>query len=124
MRRGGPLKANPSNDYERELDAVRRLIRQRSGGQCEIGLPGCLGGARQPHHRKLRSRGGTNDVDNLLDACAACHDWVHDNPAEATALGLQVLSWAKPGPISAVQEAVAKFILDGSRIDVYGSGTR
>jgi len=124
MRRGGPLKANPSNDYERELDAVRRLIRQRSGGQCEIGLPGCQEGARHLHHRKLRSRGGTNDAHNLLDACAACHDWVHDNPAKATELGLQIPTWAEPGPIGEVREAVAKFILDGSRIDVYGSGTR
>ena len=108
-----PLKANPDNDYERELDAVRPLIRQRSQGRCEIGLPGCWGVARDPHHRKLRSRGGTNDPSNILDACGACHDWAHANPALATELGLLVPSRMPVGPVAEVFQRLAQFRLDG-----------
>jgi hypothetical protein len=111
--RSGRLQQKPKNAYERQLDRMRPVIRRRSKGRCEIGLPGCQRVARHPHHRKLRSRGGTNDADNLLDACDHCHDWAHAHPAIATRLGLQIPSRAPVGPISEVREAVAKFILDG-----------
>jgi hypothetical protein len=108
-----PLKAKPDNDYERELDAVRPLLRQRSQGRCEIGLPGCWGVARDPHHRKLRSRGGTNELRNLLDSCPNCHRRAHEEVELATALGLQVPSWMPVGPIAEVFARLAKFRLDG-----------
>jgi 5-methylcytosine-specific restriction endonuclease McrA len=31
------------------------------------------------HHRKYRSRGGTNADANLLPVCQAAHDWIHAN---------------------------------------------
>jgi 5-methylcytosine-specific restriction endonuclease McrA len=29
------------------------------------------------HHRKYRSRGGTNALTNLLGVCRSHHDWTH-----------------------------------------------
>lgn len=119
-----PLKANPDNDYERELDAIRPLLRQRSQGRCEIGLPGCWGVARDPHHRKLRSRGGTNDLDNLLASCRPCHDWAHANGTVATALGLLVPSRMPVGPVAEVFARLARYRVDGQAAGVFNGGTR
>ena len=52
----------------------------RSRGRCEIALPRiCAGTATDPHHKKLRSRGGSNDLVNLIDSCRACHRAIHDH---------------------------------------------
>ncbi len=32
----------------------------------------------QPHHRKFRSQGGGDTLDNLVTLCAKCHRAVHD----------------------------------------------
>ncbi len=37
----------------------------------------CTGYATHIHHRKYRSRGGTNKIDNLLHCCSSCHSWIH-----------------------------------------------
>jgi hypothetical protein len=56
-----------------------------------------LGGARNLHHRKLRSRGGENTVPNLItlsgSGTTGSHGWVHAHPAAATRLGFIVPSW-------------------------------
>ena len=54
-------------------------IKRRSGGRCEItSVHNCDGIATDfPHHRKLRSQGGSNSVDNLLDVCFSGHWWIH-----------------------------------------------
>jgi hypothetical protein len=108
-----PFRPTPKNDYEKDLDRVRPTLHQRSKGLCEIRLPGCQGIAVHPHHRKLRSRGGSNDLSNLLDVCGNCHDWAHANPELATALGLQVPSGMPVGPVEEVFVAVAEFVSQG-----------
>lgn len=56
---------------------------------CEARVDGvCQGRAQHMHHIVLRSRGGSNDLSNLLAVCSACHDWIHGNPLKATELGL------------------------------------
>lgn len=70
---------------------VRAALRARSGGVCEIQLPGCTGTAVDPSHRKKVGAGGrhgeakvAHDVlSNLLDACRADHDELHRRPAWA-----------------------------------------
>lgn len=47
----------------------------------------CTGRGEVWHHITLRSRGGSNDRENLLRVCAPCHRAIHDNPTEATARG-------------------------------------
>jgi hypothetical protein len=54
--------------------SVKLALLRRSQGYCEIMLPGCTVFGSDPHHRKLRSRGGSNTLDNLLLACRPCHD--------------------------------------------------
>ena len=39
----------------------------------------CLGRGSNVHHRKYRSRGGTNRIENLCHLCGPCHAWVHQN---------------------------------------------
>lgn len=82
--------------YEVEFRAASEAVKQRSGGRCEGRVLGvCAGAAVHVHHRKLRARGGTNDLSNLLHLCGPCHSFAHLNPAEGTALGLLVPSWEK-----------------------------
>ena len=58
---------------------VRDEVSERSGGRCEIRLPGCLGRAHEKHHVKLRSRGGSHSAKNMRDACKHCHDQISEN---------------------------------------------
>jgi hypothetical protein len=50
------------------------------------------------HHRKLKSRGGKDEVSNLVAICHPCHNLdtksVHLNPKEATLRGWMVPSFA------------------------------
>lgn len=39
------------------------------------------------HHRRRRSQGGTDDLDNLCTLCAAHHQWVHEHPNQSEFLG-------------------------------------
>lgn len=59
--------------------------------------------ALQVHHRKLRARGGTDDVGNLIAVCPDCHHWIHMHPAESTAEGFMVASWDDPAGIAFLQ---------------------
>ncbi len=65
MKRGRAIPHKTLQDLER-----------RAQGRCEIMLAGCAYYGCDPHHRKLRSRGGSNDLGNLLLACRPCHDKV------------------------------------------------
>ncbi len=54
---------------------------------CRIRLDGiCTGLAQDGHEPLLRSRGGDPaDPNQIVLACRACHDWVHNNAAESAA---------------------------------------
>lgn len=67
--------------YEAEFQMVKAVVKARSKGVCEAGTPVCTRVAVHVHHRKLRSQGGSNYPDNLLDLCFSCHDWIHLHPA-------------------------------------------
>lgn len=55
---------------------TRQAIWERSGLVCEA----CgQDRAAHIHHRKLRSQGGTNDLENLLHLSFRCHQRIHDN---------------------------------------------
>jgi hypothetical protein len=74
-----------------EYALFSELIRFRSRGWCELGAPACSdtrhAAGDRPHHRKMRSQGGPNTIDNLLDVCPAGHRWVHDHPTASYAAG-------------------------------------
>lgn len=93
---------------------MKPRVRERSQGYCESwpfvrdncdletqdlyhpegGLASvCAIRATNVHHRKYRSRRGTNALDNLIDLCTPCHAWIHahgkfDGPANKLRLAL------------------------------------
>ena len=53
---------------------ARRLVRARSGGLCEMRMPGlCTWWATEFSHRIRRSQGGPWTASNGLDSCHWCH---------------------------------------------------
>ena len=77
-----PLKRHSAKglEYIDELDELRPFLDIRSRGRCEIAghLPCC--GRVVPHHRKRRSQGGPNTLENLLMVCEWHHTQIHGNP--------------------------------------------
>jgi hypothetical protein len=57
------------------------IVRERSGGRCEIGIEGCWGEAVEKSHRIARGMGGRHGAakklsdrpSDLLDSCLYCH---------------------------------------------------
>lgn len=73
---------------------ARRLVRERSGGICEV----CSAArATNFQHRKGRSQGGRWTASNGLDVCGSgttgCHGYIHAHPDEACVKGWTVKSW-------------------------------
>lgn len=91
-------------EFDSELNRMRPVIAARSGGRCEIRIPGvCEGKARSIHHRKPRGQGGTNDPSNLLhldgDGVAGCHGWIERNRKIAYRMGWLVHTEDDPADI-------------------------
>ena len=81
------------------LDYLRGLVYARSTGYCEkCGRQ--LGASWALHHRKLKSRGGKDEITNLVALHHECHnlstDSVHSQPSKATEMGFMVSGWADP----------------------------
>jgi HNH endonuclease len=93
--------------YEEQLRNVAVQVVTRHEGKCEAILAGakfidgqpfnkdltmvaCHNRGTHIHHRKYRSRGGTNAPDNLINVCLDCHSWIHANPERSNALGLSL----------------------------------
>lgn len=82
-----------------KLSEIRQMVYDRSGGYCErCAIP--LAESWALHHRKLRSRGGKDEITNLVALHHHCHnigtDSVHLNPDAATREGFMVPSWDEP----------------------------
>jgi hypothetical protein len=89
--RDGPGSGRPSRGHrgghriDRDSAAV---VRERSGGRCEIGIEGCWGTARDQHHRVSQKSGGrhrqaarsSDRPSNVMDSCRRCHLVVTDHP--------------------------------------------
>ena len=70
--------------YNDELRDASVLVLARSNGVCEC----ChFGRMEHTHHKLRRSQGGTNDLENLMGVCSACHSWIHAHPADSYAAG-------------------------------------
>ncbi len=103
VKRGGRLKRTPLrrvSDKQRavidELAASAVVVIERSFGRCEANTPACPLREHEGvhrHHIKQRSAGGGHGPDNLLNVCAAAHDWIHAHPAESFEAGWLVQSW-------------------------------
>jgi hypothetical protein len=84
--RGKPGKRRDPGDpltYAYEFAVMKQEVKDRSGGRCEARTPRCTGRSEHVHHRRMRSQGGSNTLDNLLDVCLQCHLYIHSNPTES-----------------------------------------
>jgi hypothetical protein len=76
---------------------IRELCFERAGQRCErCGKPRSQAYRFDPHHRKLVSRGGRDELSNLAALCDECHRWCHDHNDAAELAGWIVPSWADP----------------------------
>ena len=78
---------------------LREIVYSRCRGYCEkCGNP--LPDTWALHHRKLKSRGGQDEIANLIALHHECHnlgtDSVHLNPRVAEHMGYMVGSWQDP----------------------------
>jgi hypothetical protein len=82
-----------------ELNKMRDIVYARCKGYCEK-CGNALPESWALHHRKLKSRGGKDEVCNLVALHHGCHnldtDSVHGNPCWADQIGLMVGSWQDP----------------------------
>ena len=100
------------SDFQIEFDAMKPSVHLRSGGLCEaryfaesfapdahedvidaFRAVKCGVRATNTHHRKYRSRGGSNALSNLLETCLNCHQWIHSFPELSNRLGLSLHEW-------------------------------
>ena len=104
LKRGGPLpRRTPLRAISRKRRKVQVLRREMVRDElarrelCEAGArithaghdARCQGLAVELHEPLTRARGGSIlDPANTVAICRSCHDWIHVNPAAATALGL------------------------------------
>jgi hypothetical protein len=79
---------------------ARQEVYERSGGRCEFTNGGerCRHPHEQTHHKRRRSQGGTDDLENLIGLCSMHHDLIHANPEWAEGLGYLIRS--RPEPLS------------------------
>lgn len=80
---------------------VAAEVRRRSGGRCEIGLPGCAREGQHLHHRAGRGP-GRERPDLVAHLCHACHGEVHAAPARAYENGWMI---RRTGPVPSVEDA-------------------
>lgn len=130
MKRGGPLqrktplrssspsprdakpKERKSTGKTKGKTRTERVVHGRSGEDCEVRSPWCLGRATNLSHRNHEGQGGKWEPVNILDSCGwgnvtGCHGYIHQHPEEAREkgwvvsafgadpAGVQVLMWHK-----------------------------
>lgn len=59
--------------------AARTLVKERSRGRCEVGVPNfCTGWGQSMQHRKPRGMGGSHRVHTAADLLSVCGDGVRN----------------------------------------------
>jgi len=103
----------------KEVSKLRARLAARSKGYCEMCGEG-LGDNWAMHHRKLKSRGGKDELANVIAVHHQCHNLgtnsIHLNPAWATENGFMVSSWLDPemSPILYMMSDKVLLMEDGS----------
>jgi hypothetical protein len=89
-------------------------VLERANNHCEV--CGSGGDNFALHHRKLKSRGGKDEVSNLIAVHHECHNLgtnsIHLNPKRATENGWIVPGWAEPSEFPLLMADGSKVLLD------------
>lgn len=101
---GGAPRSRSRGSSSHFLRAPAAVIRERSGGVCEIQLDGCRGRASQKSHRIGRQMGGRHGAarqrsdrpSNAMDACWWCHGVITESPGMAKIQGWVLEEWQNP----------------------------
>lgn len=69
----------------------RRTEYLEDNPSCEVHISKqCMGKASEIHHKWGKIGNDLIDVNNFIAICRPCHNWVHENDAEARAKGLLI----------------------------------
>jgi hypothetical protein len=102
----------------------------RSGGRCEIALPGCTGAATDPAHRLKQGMGGRKGaaktahdrLSDLMHSCRHCHSYCHANPGEAYRLGLMLREGQVPTQVAVQYRGQMAWLDDFGGVHEYEEG--
>jgi hypothetical protein len=106
---------------------LRMELQGRSGGTCEIVLPGCGITAIDPAHRIKQGMGGrhgeakvAHDVlSNLIHACRWCHSICHQQPNLAYRRGWMLREGQNPLEVPVLYRGLTRWLTgDGLVLDV------
>ncbi|MFY1686434.1 hypothetical protein [Plantactinospora sp. WMMB782] len=122
MKRARYVPAVPVN--------VKVALAVRSGGRCEIAIPGCTGTATDPAHRLKRGMGGrkgaakaaADRLSGLMHACRRCHSHTHANPAEAYSAGWMLREGQEPTQVSVLYRGRMVWLDDAGQVHDYSAG--
>jgi len=94
---GNPARSTPLKARSKKQEAKYR-IRRRLVADLLAERPVCercqAARSTDVHEPRMRSRGADiTDPEQCVCLCRDCHDWVHANPAAATAEGWLIPSW-------------------------------
>lgn len=94
-------RPKPKTEGAMSQAEARRLVRERSGGMCEV-----CGAARATNYQHRKGKAHCSPLElwipsNGLDVCghgntSGCHGLIHQNPTAAIANGWTVPSWGDP----------------------------
>lgn len=94
---------------------IAEAVLKRANGYCEhCGKSGEL----TLHHRKLKSRGGKDEVANLLAVLHPCHLYdIHANPQKATVKGWMIPSYGAPTeyPLHTPEGLIVRLTNEGTK---------
>jgi hypothetical protein len=109
--------------------ARRKTLAERSGGVCEIGLPGCVVRAHHAHHRITQKAGGRHgaakerhdQLSGLLHACWLCHEIVTNPPGSLRVygLGLCLREWQVPSLVPVFYRGEMSYLSDDGSVASY-----
>lgn len=97
MKRSKPLRSRPVGVISLRL---REEVRERASLRCQRCGVSDYTRRCDAHHRKLKSQGGQDTLENLAYLCRQCHDHVHLNREESVRDGWIISESAKWGSTS------------------------
>jgi hypothetical protein len=120
LARNAPIRQKRATARATSQDGVgeglaRDRVKARSGGWCEIQLPGCFGRATDWHHRLRDGQGGLWQASNGLHLCRFCHGAVtntNGHRAEYEANGWLVPTRAVPAEVPVLLPTGRRMWLD------------